>query len=1249
MKYGQERKKVSVKREVRVFVSSTFHDMRDERSELMRLTWPVLREFCQSIGVEFVEVDLQWGILAAEEKCKRGTALEICLDEIDSCRPFFIGILGERYGSSPKAIGRSLIKGRPWLNCESDKSYTEIEMIHGVMAHPACMSGNSFFYFRDTDYARDRGGKFLPKDTEEQVKQEKLKNRLREVCRSHAIPLADYSQPTKLAERIRDDLKAVIEESFSSADKRSGVQRKREEHMEFACSRRGTYVKSRKKFHNLDRFVRSAAGGYFLHGGPGIGKSSLIANWVESRGRGWFRPHRELLIVHHLECSVDSSDSFDCRVRIIAEIKEWTSDQGSIPKTRAEIHTDFPFWLEKARLYAQAKRMKCIVVLDGIERLEDDATNLSWFPESALGKHLKLIVTSTKDSQIPSVRIESANWMSGRIDPLNYSERKSILKAYLLRYGKELTRSQIECICSSDPCVNPQFLKILIDELRVTGLCKGFRLRIQSCNSAEELPEPESETVLYATVGGRLHLKIQPGADPTRVFLYSELDAKPGSMDVRGGVKEALLELRNELRDITRWKSLSLSEERNIMEGIAYIVGYSLRCELDHRIEDYTSASDIRGLLGKVLSRVIRDYEDEDNEGFVGQLLGLIWASRRGLAESELLTIARPAGKERLPYFHWAPIRAALKESLINRNGVYSFANSFLRAAVEENVMVTANSPDNIRSELIEFFEKEIPVCERSCDELPWLLKKTGQLERLRDCLLNFERFLEIERRDSYELLRYWLDLGLEASVASAYIDSFSKWSREVADSGEQRVRAAGPLAHFLELCGFNQEAETLLESILQNDDRESASARAIIPILCDLGITRMNLGKFSEAALAFSEAESLVASQVPDYEGFGTILHNLGAVYLEAGDYEVSERYLKRAQSCLSKKFGDQHQVTSDYLNTLARLLQESGDIPAAEEALQKAVKIEERVNGVGHPSYAVTLGNLAEIRKMQGFLGEAENLAIKSLEVMRSTLGNDHPNTAMGTYNLARIYEDRGESEKAELLLHKTLSVLEEKVGSVHPDIAMICESLSAILVRDRHRKAAEFGERALNISLAVYGNEHPFTAERRFAIGKVLHQASELASSEEKVDLAARAEESLREAIRVDEKLRGPEHPILIRRYVELSKVLSMGGNLELGMEILRRAQWICENCFGEEHMEALGILVQTGEMQFRFENYELAEEIFRLALGRYRFRKKGKSPLLFQILAGLIRCLDNTGRPEEGEIYLEELKVLSNLEN
>ena len=139
-------------REIRIFVSSTFHDMMPERDRLVKKVFPDLRKLCQERGVELTEVDLRWGV--TEEQSQEGKVIEICLQEIDRCRPYFIGILGGRYGWIPEPDEyekhRRVIEDFPWVkkDIEDRLSITEMEIQYGVLRNPK-MASRAFFYLRN--------------------------------------------------------------------------------------------------------------------------------------------------------------------------------------------------------------------------------------------------------------------------------------------------------------------------------------------------------------------------------------------------------------------------------------------------------------------------------------------------------------------------------------------------------------------------------------------------------------------------------------------------------------------------------------------------------------------------------------------------------------------------------------------------------------------------------------------------------------------------------------------------------------------------------------------------------------------------------------------------------------------------------------------------------------------------------------------------------------------------------------------
>ena len=88
----------------RIFVSSTFQDLKAERNVLQQVVFPRLRELCAQHGARFQAIDLRWGV--SEEASLDQQTMNICLNEIERCqqitpRPNFIVLLGDRYGWCP--------------------------------------------------------------------------------------------------------------------------------------------------------------------------------------------------------------------------------------------------------------------------------------------------------------------------------------------------------------------------------------------------------------------------------------------------------------------------------------------------------------------------------------------------------------------------------------------------------------------------------------------------------------------------------------------------------------------------------------------------------------------------------------------------------------------------------------------------------------------------------------------------------------------------------------------------------------------------------------------------------------------------------------------------------------------------------------------------------------------------------------------------------------------------------------------
>ncbi len=915
---------------IRAFISSTFRDMIEDRNELMTHTWPELRRFCRERQVELVEVDLRWGI--AEEQSTRKETLKLCLDEIRACRPFFIGLLGERYGWVPgdDAYTADLKEEQPWLKDTQGKSVTELEILHGVLNNPD-MAERSFFYFRDPEYAGKRGADFLSENDEAQKKQDDLKQVIRTMCNAKNIPLYEYyPDPGALAALVLEQLKAAIEEEFPKESIPNPIDREARDHEAFAEIRRRTYIGRPDYFETLDRHAVGDGAPLVLLGDSGSGKSALLANWVDS----WRKAHpKDFIIQHYIGGTFDSAVHWKVMGRLMAEIKHWTDDPEELPSSNDDMLRDFPVWLSKARIRAQREGVRLIIVLDALNQLEDTDHGrlLSWLPEHLFNGALRLIVSTLSGDTLEV--IEKRDWPVLRIQSLTSDERRKMIAHYLERFSKKLDDHRLERIAGSESAANPLNLKILLDELRVTGT----------------------------------HDK------------------------------------------------------------------------LDERLDDYLAAKDIPTLLGKVLARYQRDYE-RDRKDLVSETLRLIWAARRGLTEAELLQLLRPANLPQLPLAAWVPLRAALEESLVDRGGILNFAHDFLRSAVETAFVPDLDKKDDFRITLAGYFEAQ-PTTARSSDELPWLLRQAGLDDRLRNCLLHIDRFLEIQNRDEEELRTYWIYLKEEKNMGRAYLESFNAWLAQKGKGQKGTSFAANQVGIFLFIAALHEEAEPLMKLALKIDEN--------------------NFGK--------------------DHPNVAADLNNLALLLQETNHLSEAEPLMKRALKIDEDSFGQDHPNVAIRLLNLARLLKDTNRLSEAEPLYRRALNINENNFGKDHPNVAVDLNNLAQLLQETNRLSEAEPLMKRALKIDEDSFGQDHPMVAIRLNNLALLLKDTNRLSEAEPLYRRALKIDGDSFGQDHPKVANRLNNLAQLLqATNRLSEAEPLSRRMVEIFIKfthTTGHPHPF----------------------------------------------------------------------------------------------------------------------------------------------------------------------------
>ncbi len=133
---------------VRVFISSTFKDMHAERDHLVTVVFPELRERCERLGLEFFDVDLRWGVPEKGADGETANSWEYCRQWIDRVEPFFVCMLGQRYGwePDPEELKDEADRER---QRKSKRSITDMEVRYGVL--DAKLKRRSYFYLRQAE------------------------------------------------------------------------------------------------------------------------------------------------------------------------------------------------------------------------------------------------------------------------------------------------------------------------------------------------------------------------------------------------------------------------------------------------------------------------------------------------------------------------------------------------------------------------------------------------------------------------------------------------------------------------------------------------------------------------------------------------------------------------------------------------------------------------------------------------------------------------------------------------------------------------------------------------------------------------------------------------------------------------------------------------------------------------------------------------------------------------------------------
>ena len=465
-----------------IFISSTFTDMMAERDALMHYVFPELAERLRERRIHLEPIDLRWGVETTDKKEqmeKELLVLKVCLDEIDRCKPFLIGMIGDRYGwVPPEERMKAAEEEKGFKSVHRNKSITALEIEYGVLSNNAQLKRSRFYFREPLDYNK----------MSEEMAKEFSDMHNPEIEKGFAEKrLSDYKSEitakvgrdkVKYYKGLEDFKKLVLEDLWEELDAETkAIENKRpatwqeEERLfleEFIEERTIGFSGREDVINYLKKFALSAPDyddcALCLTGESGSGKSAIFA-----------KLHKELqkedvfILAHAAGISLRSNSLENMLLLWIEELADYLKTDVSGQLKEKNRFDDLTKLFAELLSRASADN-RVVVLVDALNQFERtvQAKYVNWLPELLL-ENVKFIFTV-----IPGEETEHLSKRKGikveKLNPVTKTDAEEIINTICRRYHKTLNHEVKEIVLNNKNAdgvyaySNPLWLNMAVDE-----------------------------------------------------------------------------------------------------------------------------------------------------------------------------------------------------------------------------------------------------------------------------------------------------------------------------------------------------------------------------------------------------------------------------------------------------------------------------------------------------------------------------------------------------------------------------------------------------------------------------------------------------------------------------------------------------------------------------------------------------------------------------------------------------------------